>query len=72
VFVFNTRPCPGDTVVTLHGVSHRSLLQRRKMNLKAKFENGPSYISFKRFVPGAFNVNFRGSTCTALPCGWPS
>jgi hypothetical protein len=25
-------------------------------------------LSFKRFAPGAFNVGFIGSTCTALPC----
>jgi hypothetical protein len=42
-------------------------LWRRKLNLKAKFESGSSHFSFKRLVPGAFNVRFTWSTCTALP-----
>ena len=42
-------------------------LQRRKLKLKVKFESGPSYFSFKRLDPGAFNMGFIGSTCTALP-----
>jgi hypothetical protein len=35
--------------------------------LKAKFEGGSTYYSFKRLVPGAFKMDFIGSTCTALP-----
>jgi len=35
--------------------------------LKANFESGPSYISFKRLVPSGFNAGLTGSTCTALP-----
>ena len=27
---------------------------RRKLNLKAKFESGPSYLSLKSIDPGAF------------------
>ena len=42
---------------------------RRKLKLKAKFESSLSYYSFKRLDPGAFNVGFIGSTCTALPRG---
>jgi hypothetical protein len=42
-------------------------LERRKLNLKAKFEGDSSYYSFKRSVPGSFNMGFIGSTGTALP-----
>ena len=41
---------------------------QRKLKLKAKFETGPPYLSFKSIDPGAFNVGLIGSTCTALPC----
>jgi len=41
------------------------LLERRKLNLKARLESRLSYVSIKRSVPGAFNLNFIGSTCTA-------
>jgi len=30
-------------------------------------ESNLSYFSFKRLIPGAFNVGWIGSTCTALP-----
>ena len=43
------------------------VVQRRKLKLKAKVESGSSCFTFKRLVPGAFNVGFIGSTCTALP-----
>jgi len=39
----------------------------RKLNLKARFESGPSYVSFKSVDPGGFNMGLIGSTCTALP-----
>jgi hypothetical protein len=39
----------------------------RKLNLKAEVESGSSQFSFKRLVPGGFNLDFIGSTCTALP-----
>jgi len=39
----------------------------RMLHLKARFESGPSYLSFKSTDPGAFNAGFIGSTCTALP-----
>jgi hypothetical protein len=42
-------------------------LQRRKLELKAKFESSLTYYNFKRFIPGAFNMVFIDSTCTALP-----
>jgi len=42
-------------------------MQRRKFNLKTKLETGSSYFSLKRLVPGTFNMNLIGSTCTALP-----
>jgi hypothetical protein len=44
-----------------------SLTQRRKLNLKAQFQSGPSYFSFKGTVPGAFSLDLIGSVCTALP-----
>ena len=44
------------------------VLQPRKLNLKANFETGPAYLSFKCIDPGAFNVGLIGSACTALPC----
>jgi hypothetical protein len=34
--------------------------------LKAKFEGGSSQFSFKRLVPGSFNLGLIGSTCTTL------
>jgi hypothetical protein len=37
------------------------------LNLKANFEGGSSYFSFKRLVLGAFHIGLIGSTCTALP-----
>jgi hypothetical protein len=40
-------------------------MKRRKLNLKATFETSLPYSSFKRMVPGAFNVGLIGSTCTA-------
>jgi len=44
-----------------------SLMQRRKSNLKAKFQSGSSHFSFKRSVPGDFKLSLIGSTCAALP-----
>jgi len=41
--------------------------QRRKLQLKAKFESGPSYLSFKIIAPGGFNTGFIGSSCAGLP-----
>jgi hypothetical protein len=37
------------------------------LNLRAKFESSMLQFSFKRLVPGGFNLGFIGSTCTALP-----
>jgi hypothetical protein len=53
--------------------SHIAALYRRKLQLKAKFEIEPSYLSFKSIDPGAVNTGFIGSTCTAVPCAnlWP-
>ena len=42
-------------------------LKRRKKNLIAKFQSASLYYSFKRLVPGAFNMGLIGSTCTGLP-----
>jgi hypothetical protein len=35
--------------------------------LKAKLESSTSHYGFKRLIPGGFNMDFIGSTCTALP-----
>ena len=37
--------------------------------IDAKLKAIHPQVSFKRLVPGAFNVGFIGSTCTALPGG---
>jgi hypothetical protein len=37
-----------------------TLVKRRKLNLTAKFEGGAPRYSFKRLVPGAFNMGFIG------------
>jgi hypothetical protein len=44
-----------------------SVMERRKLNLKAKLETSQSYFSVKSLNPGALNVGSIGSTCTALP-----
>jgi len=49
-----------------------SSLKRRKLKLKANFEGGPSYYSFKRLVPGALNMGLTGSSCTSLPRWGPA
>ena len=43
------------------------LVERRKLNLKAKIESSISHFSFKRLIPGGFNLGFKRSTCSALP-----
>ena len=48
-------------------IKHLTQLERRKLNLKATLESSISHFSFKRLVPGTFNLGFIGSTCTALP-----
>jgi len=42
-------------------------LYRRKLKLKPSFESGSAHLSYKRSVPGGFNVGLIGSTCTAQP-----
>ena len=42
-------------------------MQRRNLDLKTNFESGSPHFSFKRLVPGGFNLGLIGSTCTALP-----
>jgi hypothetical protein len=37
------------------------------LNLKADFEGGSSFYSFKGLIPGAFDIGLIGWTCTALP-----
>jgi len=41
------------------------------LNLKAEVESSASQCSFKRLVPGGFNLGLIGSTCTALPGDQP-
>jgi len=38
-----------------------------QVDLKAKFEGGSSCYSFKRLVPGSFNMGVIGSTYTTPP-----
>jgi hypothetical protein len=38
-----------------------------QVEFESNFESGPSYISFKRLVSGAFDAGLIGSACTALP-----
>jgi hypothetical protein len=40
-----------------------------KVEFESEFESSLSHFSFKRLVPGDFNVGLIGSTCTALPRG---
>jgi len=47
--------------------SRIALLQRRKLNLKAKLESSSSHFSFQCLVPGGFNMGSMWSTCNALP-----
>ena len=58
------KPLPRTTATSLawRGSHTRAVLWRRKLNLKAKFESSISHFSFKRLVPGGFNLGFRGST----------
>ena len=59
--------CASAAAFCLAAASSRSacaLLWRRKLNLKAEVESSVSHFSFKRFVPGGFNLGFIGSTCT--------
>jgi hypothetical protein len=39
----------------------------RRLNLKAQVESSILHCSFKRSVPGGFNLGFTGSTCISLP-----
>jgi hypothetical protein len=43
------------------------VVQRRKLNVKFLFESSLPHFSFKRIVPGAFNSDLIGATCTVLP-----
>jgi hypothetical protein len=52
------------------GIGVDTWVQRHKFNLKAEVERSTSHFSFKRVVPGGFNLGFIGSTCTALPWWW--
>ena len=51
----------------VRGSSAAALMKRRKLILKAEVESSTSQFTFKRLVPGGFNVGLIGSTCTALP-----
>jgi hypothetical protein len=49
--------------------SDSTMVYRRNLNLKAKFQSSLSYFSLKRLVPSAFEVGLIGSTCTvSLSC----
>ena len=48
-----------------------AVVWRRELNFKPTFESGPSHLSFKRIVPGAFNTGLIGRTCpTAAAERW--
>jgi hypothetical protein len=49
-------------VPALHPLDHGdgAQVQRRKLNLKAKFESGRTKSSFKRLIPGTFSTVFIG------------
>jgi hypothetical protein len=51
----------------LYLLSPVAAVKQRKLNLKARVERSTAHFSFKRLVPGGFNVGLIGSTCTALP-----
>jgi len=38
-----------------------------QVEIESKIESTSSYFSFKRLVPGGFNLGLIGSTCTAPP-----
>jgi len=59
--ILSLRPGPAGGYVS------GSEMWRRKLNLKAEVDSSISHFSFKRLVPGGFNLGFIGSTCTALP-----
>jgi len=44
-----------------------AIVWRRKLNLKAKSESAPSFLSFKSTDPGSFNTGLIGPICTAPP-----
>ena len=46
----------------------RTTLWRLKLYLKAKLESGSSHLTFRRLVPGRFNLGLRGASCTSVPC----
>ena len=39
-----------------------------QVEFEAKFESDPTYFTFKRLIPGAFNVGLTGSGQHAPPC----
>ena len=49
---------PAAPAAIVVGFGSRSVVYRRKSNLKANFEGNSPYHSFKRFVPGACNIGF--------------
>ena len=60
-------PAPMRPAATSSRVLTATSMKRRKLKLKANLESDFSNYSFKRLVPGAFNVGLIGSTCTTSP-----
>jgi len=60
-FIFYQDP-PRRTLMTAASIvsSENTTMYRRKLQLKANFESGPSYVNFKSLDPGAFNPGFIG------------
>ena len=65
---FIVQPAPPYLVPRRAVTLGRAVPERRRLNLKAKFESGQSHFSFKSSVSGAVDTSLIGSTCTAIPC----
>jgi len=55
--------------LSYHGTESGDPGEAAHVDFESKVEGGSSYKRFKRSVPGAFNMGFIGSACTARP--WP-
>ena len=52
---------------SVHPEQHALWMKWCKLDLQAEVERSMSHFSFKRSVPGGFNLGFMDSTCTASP-----
>jgi hypothetical protein len=59
----NELPGPAESkAAAAEGPSSTSMLQRRKLDVKAEVESGISHFSLKGTVPWGFELGFMGST----------